>query len=110
MCEKRRKIPAHENLVLYSRYLGLQINALIKSFLNYVLGMSAFINGVTRVVVTFQTVTMTETRNFYIGLFLATFSSILIGSSFIVKKKALLNLSVRAGKPFVILLLTCLHA
>ncbi|KAI0224590.1 Magnesium transporter NIPA2 [Lamellibrachia satsuma] len=45
-----------------------------------------------------KTVTMTETQNFYIGLFLATFSSILIGSSFIVKKKALLNLSVRAGQ------------
>lgn len=37
------------------------------------------------------------TRDFYIGLILAISSSIFIGSSFIVKKKGLMKLSVRAG-------------
>ena len=46
---------------------------------------------------------MSETRDFYIGLGLATSSSVLIGSSFIVKKKALQALSVRAGQLHVIL-------
>ena len=46
---------------------------------------------------------MSETRDFYIGLCLATSSSVLIGSSFIVKKKALQALSVRAGQLCVVL-------
>ena len=37
-------------------------------------------------------------RDFYIGLILAVTSSIFIGSSFILKKKGLLRLNVRAGK------------
>lgn len=41
---------------------------------------------------------MSQTRDFYIGLCLATVSSVLIGGSFIVKKKALQALSVRAGQ------------
>lgn len=35
---------------------------------------------------------------FYVGLLLAVSSSIFIGTSFILKKKGLLKLSVRAGK------------
>ena len=38
------------------------------------------------------------TQDFYIGLTLAASSSIFIGSSFIVKKKGLLKLQLRAGK------------
>lgn len=37
------------------------------------------------------------TRDFYIGLFLAISSSLFIGSSFIIKKKGLLKLNIRAG-------------
>ena len=39
-----------------------------------------------------------NTTDFYIGLFLAMGSSIFIGTSFILKKKGLLRLAVRAGK------------
>ena len=45
---------------------------------------------------------MAQSRDFYIGLCLATGSSALIGSSFIVKKKALQALAVRAGTPIVV--------
>ena len=45
---------------------------------------------------------MSQSRDFYIGLCLATGSSALIGSSFIVKKKALQALAVRAGTPIVV--------
>ena len=38
-----------------------------------------------------------HSASFYIGLLLAVFSSLFIGTSFIFKKKGLLNLSVRAG-------------
>ena len=38
-----------------------------------------------------------DLRDFYIGLFLAMSSSIFIGTSFILKKKGLLKLQVRAG-------------
>ena len=38
-----------------------------------------------------------STKDFYIGLALAISSSLFIGSSFIVKKKGLLKLNVRAG-------------
>jgi len=37
-------------------------------------------------------------QDFYIGLSLAMSSSLFIGTSFILKKKGLLRLSVRAGK------------
>ena len=37
-------------------------------------------------------------KDFYIGLILAASSSLFIGSSFIVKKKGLLKLQLRAGK------------
>ena len=45
---------------------------------------------------------MSQSRDFYIGLCLATGSSALIGSSFIVKKKALQALAVRAGTSIVV--------
>ena len=50
----------------------------------------------------FQNFAMTQSRDFYIGLCLATGSSALIGSSFIVKKKALQALAVRAGTQLVL--------
>ena len=39
-----------------------------------------------------------STQDFYLGLGLALASSVFIGSSFILKKKGLLRLSLRAGK------------
>lgn len=44
-----------------------------------------------------------STKDFYIGLTLACSSSIFIGASFIFKKKGLLNLSVRAGTEYSVL-------
>lgn len=40
----------------------------------------------------------TKMTDFYIGLVLAMCSSLFIGTSFILKKKGLLKLSVRAGE------------
>lgn len=39
-----------------------------------------------------------STTDFYIGLVLACSSSMFIGASYILKKKGLLNLAVRAGR------------